>query len=65
VKTGFGYVWVANGGDDTVTQIDPKTASPVGSPIRVGDDPADIAVGKGAVWTADAGDSTVTKVRGP
>ncbi len=63
VKTGFGYVWVANGGDGTVTRIDPKPAAPAGPPIRVGQNPADIAVGKGAVWTANFDDATVTKIR--
>ena len=54
---------MANGGDGTVTRIDPKAAAPAGSPIRVGQNPADIAVGKGAVWTANFDGSTVTKIR--
>ena len=34
VTTGFGYVWVANGGDNTVTRIDPALAAPAGPPDR-------------------------------
>ena len=63
VKTGFGYVWVANGADGTVTRIDPEAGAPAGAPIHVGKNPADIAVGLGAVWTADYDDSTVTKIK--
>ena len=54
---------MANGADGTVTRIDPEAGAPAGPPIRVGKNPADIAVGKGAVWTADYDDSTVTKIR--
>ncbi len=62
VKTGFGYVWVANGGADTVVRVDPADPSIVGEPIAVGDNPADIAIGEGSVWTANAGDGTVTRL---
>jgi YVTN family beta-propeller protein len=62
VKTGFGYVWVANGADDTVTRIDPETLARAGGRIAVGGNPADIAVGKGSVWTANFDDSTVTRI---
>ena len=34
-----------------------------GPPIRVGQDPVDVIVGKGAVWTANFDDSTVTRIR--
>jgi virginiamycin B lyase len=62
VKTGFGYVWVANGGDDELARVDAGTAEPVGAPVRVGDDPADVAVGEGSVWVSNAADATVTRV---
>ena len=37
-------------------------ASSLGSPIDVGDDPADIAIGKDDVWTANFGDATVSRI---
>lgn len=62
MSIGLGYVWVANGGDDTVARVDPVTAELAGDPIGVGDDPADVAVGEGSVWVANAADATVTRV---
>ena len=63
VAIGVGYVWVANGGDSTVSRIDPRAAALAGPPIPVGEDPADVAVAMGAVWTANFDDSTVTRIR--
>jgi DNA-binding beta-propeller fold protein YncE len=34
----------------------------IGSPIRVGDSPAAVAVGEGAAWVANRGDQTVTRL---
>jgi hypothetical protein len=45
---GFGFVWVADYGDRTVTRVDPRTDSTV--PIAVGGTPTGIAVADGAVW---------------
>jgi YVTN family beta-propeller protein len=54
VAYGAGAVWVANGGDGTVSRIDPATGRLVAT-IRVGSSPAGIAVGAGYVWvTAQA-----------
>jgi len=39
-----------------VTHVD-ASSDRVGRAVRVGDDPADIAVGLGAVWVADHGGS--------
>jgi virginiamycin B lyase len=63
IKAGLGYVWVANGGEGTVSRIDPKTAASIGQPIKVGANPADLAIGAGAVWTANFDDSTVTEIK--
>jgi len=52
LAVGEGGVWVLNGGDGTVTRIDPATDSVVAT-IRVsevGVSGGDIAVGGGAVW---------------
>ena len=51
---------MANAGDDSVTRIDPDTASTIS--IRVGDEPAALAVGAGAVWVANSGDGTVSRI---
>jgi DNA-binding beta-propeller fold protein YncE len=54
---------VANGGDGTVWRVDASTGERVGRPIKVGRDPADIAVGDGSVWTADFASGTVTRIK--
>jgi YVTN family beta-propeller protein len=56
-----GTVWVANGGDDTVSMLDPhKSYKP--QPIKVGSSPAGIAVNlkNDSVWVANGGDDTVS-----
>jgi YVTN family beta-propeller protein len=45
-----GSVWVANGGDGTVSRIDPRTDEVIET-IPVGHRPQGIAVAGGAVWT--------------
>ena len=60
IAYGEGAVWVANGGDDTVSRIDPGGNS--GRTIPVGNEPAAVAVGAGAVWVANAGDGTVSRI---
>jgi YVTN family beta-propeller protein len=42
-------VWVANRGDDTVSQIDPSRNA-VGRTVRVGSQPIDLVVGLGGIW---------------
>ncbi len=55
VVSGYGSVWIANSKSGTVSRIDPKTGKLVGT-IRVGGNPAGIAVGAGRVWvTVDGG----------
>ena len=44
-----------------MTPIDPVSAS-VGSPIRVGADPIDLAVGLDAVWVANLDDGTISRI---
>jgi DNA-binding beta-propeller fold protein YncE len=63
VAIGVGYVWVANGGDSTVSRVDPRAAAVAEPAIPVGKDPVDVAVAKGAVWTANSEDATVTRIR--
>jgi len=56
-------VWVANGGDaNTISRLDPRFATTVGSALTVGRGPRAIAVGEGAVWVANALGDTVTRV---
>ena len=61
IAFGAGVVWVANGLDNTVSQILPATSSAL-PPQSVGPHPSGIAVGEGAVWVADHGDDTVTRI---
>jgi YVTN family beta-propeller protein len=42
-------VWAANGGDGTVSRIDPETRAVVET-IEVGNRPAGIVVAHGLVW---------------
>jgi YVTN family beta-propeller protein len=58
---GFGSLWVANSGDNTVQRINPKTHEVI-QKIDVGSSPIAVAVGASAIWVANALDSTVTKI---
>ena len=51
LAVGDGSVWVANGGDGTVSRVDPFTAEVLAT-IKLGLRPVDVAVGEGAVWVA-------------
>jgi branched-chain amino acid transport system substrate-binding protein len=53
VAVGEGAVWVLNGDDQTVSQIDPQTREVVKT-FSTGQTPTDIAVGGGAVWVGNA-----------
>jgi YVTN family beta-propeller protein len=53
IAIGAGGVWVANGGDGTVTRIDPATNEVVVT-ITVGGAPVGIAVSGETVWVAVA-----------
>jgi YVTN family beta-propeller protein len=61
VAVGARGVWVANGGDGTVTRIDPWTRKVV-STVGIGADVSDVAVGYGSVWVADGNDGTLTRI---
>jgi YVTN family beta-propeller protein len=61
IDVGEGAVWVANSGDDTVTEIDPRTGRS-GRPIRVGDRPAGIEAAAGSVWVTNSGSDTVSRL---
>ena len=61
IAVGPHAVWVANGGDGTVTRIDPATDQP-GAPIPVGAGPAGIAVTRTAVWVANSLSLNVSKI---
>ncbi len=60
IAAGAGYVWVANGSDGTLTQIDPSTLGT--TTIPVGHGPDAIAVNAAGVWVANAGDDRVVRV---
>jgi DNA-binding beta-propeller fold protein YncE len=62
IAAGEGSVWITNRASGTVTTIDPKSLTPGGKPIAVGDEPADIALGDGAAWVANTADGTVTRI---
>ncbi len=54
LAAGAGAIWVANTGNGTVSEIDPRRAHRMGNPIQVGGRPTDIAAGGGKVWVADS-----------
>jgi YVTN family beta-propeller protein len=59
-----GSVWVANGGEATVSRFNPETFSggqPVAHP-SVGRRPSAIAYGAGRLWVPNAADDTVTRI---
>jgi YVTN family beta-propeller protein len=56
-----GSVWVANAGDNTVSQINPRTTSPVHT-FTVGDRPSAVTVGADAVWVANESDDSVIRI---
>jgi DNA-binding SARP family transcriptional activator/streptogramin lyase len=61
VAAGEGAIWVANGGDSTISRIDPRTKKVV-KVLGIGTDLHGLAVGFGSVWTADGNDGTVTRI---
>jgi DNA-binding beta-propeller fold protein YncE len=56
-----GVVWLLNAVDNTVTRID-ASGKVIGTPIGVGKNPYDWAVGLGSVWIANYDDNTVTRI---
>ena len=61
ITYGSGSIWVTNGGDDTVSRIDPKTHAVI-DVIPVGGDPVAIAASNGDVWVVNGSDSTVDRI---
>lgn len=69
LAAGLGRVWSTDVGSilpgerrgGSVRPID-APARRVGRAVKVGQEPAGVAVGAGAVWTANAGDGTVTRI---
>jgi YVTN family beta-propeller protein len=55
IASGFGGVWVVNGGDNTLSRIDAKTR--VVHTVSLPGAPAGLAVGAGAVWVVSAVDA--------
>jgi YVTN family beta-propeller protein len=57
-------LWVVNYADDTVTrlQFESRGATPVITPIPVGDGPVDVTFGEGAIWVANQLGRTVTRI---
>jgi serine/threonine protein kinase len=49
LEIGEGSVWTANGGEDTLSRIDPNTATE--QRIKVGGEPTLIALGEGGAWS--------------
>jgi len=56
-------VWVANGGEATVSRFSPATfeSGPVATPT-VGRQPSAIAYGNGSIWVTNAGDGSVSRI---
>jgi YVTN family beta-propeller protein len=54
-------VWVANSGDGTVSQVDPRTLKVVQT-VGIGAQATDIAAGAGGVWVATGIDNTLVQM---
>jgi YVTN family beta-propeller protein len=54
-------VWVTNGGDDTVTRIDPETFQRSGR-VRIPGQPTGVTVADGSVWVTANDAGTVTRI---
>jgi streptogramin lyase len=61
LAAGEGYVWALDSGAGTLTPVDPESGPK--TPIRIGEDPTDLAVGFGAAWVSD-GNGTLTRIDG-
>jgi len=60
IAFGEGSIWVANGGDGTVSRIDPATNKAV--VIKVGKEPNAIGVGEGGVWVVNRLSHSVSRI---
>jgi peptide/nickel transport system substrate-binding protein len=61
ITTGFGGVWVALAGSNSVVRIDPETDA-VAQSISVGNAPASLAVSADGVWVVNSLDDTVSRI---
>jgi YVTN family beta-propeller protein len=59
IAIGAGGVWVADGGANSVTRIDPTGLQ---TPIPVGNGPTAVATGAGGVWVVDSLDNAVVRI---
>ena len=55
-------IWVADSERETLYRISRKTGRPLGTPIKVSEDPSGIAVGREAVWVTSAVTDSVLRV---
>jgi YVTN family beta-propeller protein len=60
VTYGFGSVWVAQAGEQSIVRIDPATGNT--SPITVGNVPTQVAVGTDGVWVTLGKDNKVARI---
>ena len=60
----YGFVWVANSGDDTVRRFSPRTyeLGAVEPPTTVCSTPSGIAAGAGSIWVSCADDDRVERL---
>ncbi len=63
IALGPSAVWVANGGGDSISEIDPQTADQVAT-INVASRPGGIALGANGVWVSAFDDDAVSRVTG-
>jgi DNA-binding SARP family transcriptional activator/ABC-type branched-subunit amino acid transport system substrate-binding protein/streptogramin lyase len=52
IAVGEGAVWVLDGDDRTISQIDPESGH-IEEPFSTGNTPTDLAVGEGALWVGN------------
>ena len=56
------FMYVANQGDDSVSQIDPSANEAVGGPIAVGGEPRGVDGGEGLIWVVNSESDTVSRI---
>jgi len=61
VTEGFGSMWVANSGSNTVSRVDPLTNTIIAT-VVVGAKPWGIAANNTHVWVANSSDFTISKI---
>jgi YVTN family beta-propeller protein len=60
INYGFGSVWVAQAGEQSIVRIDPATGNTV--PITVGNVPTQVAVGADGIWVSVGKDNKVVRI---